>query len=318
MSGGDFGRTVKGWFAGRRKRRAVGACIGVAVVGIALGLLLGPRGATTRALGVSYPANRVAAATAPATTPSGSPEPTPDATPDATPSPSPDAGVVPAPVQSSAPAATPAPGPTVLLDPASFDFGKQNIAEGKGTIDVRLWNTGPLPLHVANLSAAGPFQVDPSPCAGSTLNQGQNCPIGIRFAPTQTGPVSGTITVTDDASPPTQTIPVTGVGTSPGAQFSVTSIAFKGAAPGPQTVTITSTGSGNLSVMLVRFSDSTTNFGVSDVNCVGGHAPGTTCTVQVAATGPPPGAGTQYGATLQIYTDAGGPTPQLIPVSWAP
>lgn len=316
MSGGDFGRSVRTLFGGRRKRTAIGACIGVALVGIGLGLLLGPRGATPRVLGVSHPATKVAAATAPAETPSDSPEPTPEVTPDATPSASPDAGVGPTAVPST-PAATPAPAPTALLDPTSFGFGDQNVGEGKGTIYVRLWSTGPLPLHVASLSVAGPFQVDPNPCAGSTLVQGQNCPIGIRFAPTHTGAVSGTVTVTDDASPPTQTIPVTGVGTEAGAQFSVSSIAFKGPAPGPQTVTITSTGSGYLSVMDLRFNDGTTHFGVTNGTCIGGHAPGTTCTFQVNTIGAEPSSATPYSSLLVVYTDAGSPG-QTIPLSWAP
>ena len=307
----------------RRGRVVAGMCIGVAVLGIAGGTVVGlTRGQpTTRVLGASHETGQVADTTAPAETPSGTGGITPVATPGATPGPTPGATrgltntAAPA-SQRTAPTASPAPAPIASLDLSAMDFGSENVGENNGTHYVNLRNSGGPPLHVVAASAGGPFQVVASPCVGATLTQGQNCPIGIEFQPTDTGPVSATLTVTDDSSPPTQTMSLSGVGTEAGMSLSQTSLAFRGRGGSAQTVTMTSTGSGDLNVLFMLFDKSTPNFAVIADSCVGGHPPGTQCTFQVEAT--PPAGASAYSATLLIYDDATGNAPQTISLSWRP
>lgn len=295
----------------RRKRAIVGACAALAVLAIAVGVL-----------GITDGGSRNAPAAAPRvgarvfdaqTTPHApSTQATPDVSPTATGTPAADSG---APAAGSATAA-PVPAPIASLNATALDFGSQNVGESNGVHFVTLTNQGNPVLHVRSVtSSAASFGLEEGACDGATLAAGQSCPIGIRFTPTSAGPLVGTITVADDASPSTQTVSVRGTGTTAGASVSATSLAFSGQPSTPVTVTVTSTGSGPLNIVDIFVTGTTPDFVVSSNTCIGGHPPGTQCTFQVNAA-PPSGTTTPFQGTLQIYDDAGGG--QSIALSWTP
>ena len=294
-------------FADRKKRWIVGACGAVTVLGIAGGVLGLTGGRSSKApIAASGVSTRVfGALTAP---PAESTQATPDATPAATDTPA---------VSSDAPAtAAPVPAPVASLNVPALDFGSQNVGESNGVHFVTLTNHGSTALHVRSVtSSAASFALEEGDCGGATLAAGQSCPIGIRFSPTSAGPLSGTIAVVDDASPPTQTVSLRGTGTVAGASLSATRLAFSGQPATPVTVTVTSTGSGPLNILDMFVTGQTPNFVVMSNSCIGGHPTGTQCTFQVNAA-PPSGTSTPYQATLQIYDDAGGG--QSITLSWSP
>lgn len=295
----------------RRKRWIAAACAAVAVLGITGGVLglTEPGGGKTPAAIAGVSARVFGAITTPQ---AQSPQATPNVSPSAAPTPAADSG---APAGGAATAAPP-PAPFASLNVTALNFGSQNIGESNGVHFVTLTNQGSPVLHVRSVaSSAASFSLDEGACGGATLAAGQSCPIGIRFAPTSAGAVSGTVTVTDDASPPTQTVSVTGTGTVAGASVSATSLSFSGQPTTPVTVTITSTGSGPLNILDMFVTGATPNFVVLSNTCIGGHPTGTKCTFQVNAA-PPSGATTPFQATLQIYDDAGGG--QSITLSWTP
>ena len=298
-------------FADRKKRWIVGACGAVAVLGIAGGVLgLTGGGASKAPIAAAGVSARVFGAQ---TTPAAqSPQATPDATPAATDTPAAGSDTA----GGGAATVAPAPAPVASLNVPALDFGSQNIGESNGVHFVTLTNHGSPALHVRSVaSSAASFALEEGDCGGATLAAGQSCPIGIRFSPTSAGPLSGTITVTDDASPPTQTLSLRGTGTVAGASVSATSLAFSGQPAAPVTVTVTSTGSGPLNILDIVVTGPTPNFVVLSNTCIGGHPPGTQCTFQVNAA-PPSGTTTPYQATLEIYDDPG--AGQSITLSWTP
>ncbi|MBV8528077.1 MAG: choice-of-anchor D domain-containing protein [Candidatus Dormibacteraeota bacterium] len=299
-------------FRDRRKRAIAGACATVAVLGMAAGVLVGPvRGGSGRS---PAPLSRVSARVSDATT--SAPAPTSDGTPEATAAPTSSPAADQTGLGGGSATAAPAPVPAASLEATALDFGAENVGESNGIHFLHLANPGGPALRVRSITtSADSFQLDEGACSGETLQSGQTCPIGIRFTPTAAGPLTATLTVTDDASPPTQTVRLSGTGTAAAASIDPTSIAFSGSSTGPVTVTMRSTGTGNLDVLDMVVTGPTPHFAISANTCISGHAPGTRCTFEVNAT-PPIGAAA-YRATLVIYDDAGGGS-QSIALSWAP
>jgi sugar lactone lactonase YvrE len=88
-----------------------------------------------------------------------------------------------------------------------------------GTLTATVENSGNAPLTISALALSNTnFQIDPSAttCApGSTLAVGVSCTIGVFFAPQETGSISATLTLTDNAlnaTAATQKFALTGVG----------------------------------------------------------------------------------------------------------
>jgi hypothetical protein len=92
------------------------------------------------------------------------------------------------------------------------NFG--TVARGKTvTSTVTLKNGGTAPLNISNIAigGTGPFAISGQTC-GATLAQGASCSVTVRFAPTTVGASTGTLTFTDDATPGTQTVSLSGTG----------------------------------------------------------------------------------------------------------
>jgi len=92
----------------------------------------------------------------------------------------------------------------------AVDFG----AELSGTVSaakaLTLMNTGNAPLVVASALVTGDFQVSAAACA-TPLAPGSGCTVTLSFAPTRSGPESGSLQITDNAG--VQTVTLTGQGT---------------------------------------------------------------------------------------------------------
>jgi trimeric autotransporter adhesin len=76
---------------------------------------------------------------------------------------------------------------------------------------IRLTSSGDQPLAISSVVASGPFNEN-NTCVTSVLNPGQTCSIVVVFTPTVSGPVTGQLTIADNAFPPQQTVPLSGTG----------------------------------------------------------------------------------------------------------
>jgi uncharacterized repeat protein (TIGR03803 family) len=116
---------------------------------------------------------------------------------------------------------------SVTLSPASLSFSSQTVSTTSAAQNVTLMNSGGTPLSITGISTSAGFN-ETNNC-GSSLAAAATCAIQVSFAPTAGGPLSGTLSVADNAGGSPQTIPIFGIG----ADFTI------GLAPSsPQSVSI--------------------------------------------------------------------------------
>jgi len=109
-----------------------------------------------------------------------------------------------------------APQQTATLAPSTLSFGGQPVGARSGAMSATLSNPGSS-LTIAGVAISGANSADfaeTDNCDGS-LAAGGNCQIQATFTPSQAGPESATLTVTDDAggvNGSTQTVALSGTG----------------------------------------------------------------------------------------------------------
>jgi hypothetical protein len=205
--------------------------------------------------------------------------------------------------------------PGVSLTPISLSFPATGVGLTALPQILTLTNNGGLPLALASIAASPDFTLAASTC-GTTLPAASACTLTIVFAPTAAGPVSGTLTLTDNAMPATQAAVLTGVG-----------IDFTLASNGPTSVTLPgSGGSGTYPLLLTSLTGLSGNVAIA---CSGVPA-NTTCNVLPAVA--PLGGTSTIAVTVETavapnpaiaarrQSSAFGPSPLLValllPVAW--
>lgn len=205
-------------------------------------------------------------------------------------------------------------GPFAVLSPTSLTFGNQNVGTTSGAQNVTLSNTGTATLNITGITASGDFAVQSSTC-GASLTAGSNCTISVTFTPTQTGPRSGTLSVTDNAPGSPQTGSLTGTGVAPAVMLKPTSLTFVTQVigkPSPaQNVILTNTGTGTLTISSITVTGTNAPDFSQTNTCGTSVAPGATCTISVVFD--PTGKNTRT-ASVSIVDNAAG-SPQSILLS---
>lgn len=213
------------------------------------------------------------------------------------------------------PATLPHPLPSaVRLSAASLSFS-QNAGTSGDTQAVSVSNFGGSPLTISGIATTGAF-TQTNNCPAS-LSGGASCTVSVSFAPATTGTSTGRLIVSDSAgnqvSP--QTVALTGLGTSPVASVSPTSLSFLGQVLGTASkakkITLSNTGNGPLEIASIVSSPQylQTNTCGSEV------APGGSCTISVSFS--PTSLGAVSGA-LTIADNAGTQTVSLSGTGSAP
>jgi phospholipase C len=98
--------------------------------------------------------------------------------------------------------------PAVSFSPTSLTFGQQIINTTSAGQDIKLTNTGTAKLTITSITASNKYTVT-STCPTDLL-AGQHCTITVSFAPTSTGTITGTVSMTDNASGSPHTVGLTG------------------------------------------------------------------------------------------------------------
>jgi hypothetical protein len=180
-------------------------------------------------------------------------------------------------------------------------------------------STEAVPVMIANSSASGDIAISnialqgdfsqTNNCPG-TLLAATNCELQLIFTPTAGGQRTGTITITDSAPGSPHIIDLLGTGEVPVLQIAPTSLTFGaqavGTTSGQQIITLTNTGTANLTVTLIN-----TTGDFTESNTCPGLSPGAECTITVTFT--PSATGTRTG-TLTIVDNAAG-SPETVMLS---
>jgi hypothetical protein len=100
----------------------------------------------------------------------------------------------------------------IVLTPNALAFGSLTVGATSGAQSITISNTGGNAATVQSVTVSGDFTLSANSC-GTTLAPSVGCTASIEFAPTASGPRSGTMTVVDSAG--TQVAQLTGMGMSP-------------------------------------------------------------------------------------------------------
>jgi Abnormal spindle-like microcephaly-assoc'd, ASPM-SPD-2-Hydin/Beta-propeller repeat len=197
---------------------------------------------------------------------------------------------------------------TTTISPTSLTFGSTQANTASAAQTVTVTNTGANPMVVSAVRATGNF-AQTNNC--STIAANASCTISVTFTPQASGPLSGAITLSDNANGNPHMVSLTGTGVAPVVKLSAASLTFTsqavGTTSGSQTIGVTNTGNGNLSfTSIVAQGDFTeTN------NCPASIAPSATCTVTVAFV--PTTSGARSGSIT--FTDVAAGSPQMVTLS---
>jgi hypothetical protein len=206
--------------------------------------------------------------------------------------------------------------PAASLSASSLAFGNQVVGTKSANQSVVVTNSGTGTLNIGAATVGASFAIASDGCSNAAVAPGASCTIQVAFAPTATGPASGTLSIPDDAPGSPHTVALSGTGVQPRATVSPSSLSFgsvkvgTGSPTAQQYVTITNPGTADLHIASNTFSGNAAfTIGTS---CAGlTVAPGASCKVGVYAS--PDTIGLRSG-TLVITDDAPG-SPQTVALS---
>lgn len=183
---------------------------------------------------------------------------------------------------------------------ASLAFAKRQVGASE-VKQVRLTNTGSLPLAVSGVSIPAGSFTQTNDCA--TVAAGAVCTVSVTFLPTSAGDKAGTLTFTHDGNGAT-TVNLTGSAVDPAATLSTPVIPGTDVgASNTAVATLKNTGIGALSVTVPGASSVTgTDFSFQATTCNGSLPAGAYCTVTVKFA---PTAATPRSGVLTVTTQAG-------------
>jgi MBG domain (YGX type)/Bacterial Ig-like domain (group 3)/Abnormal spindle-like microcephaly-assoc'd, ASPM-SPD-2-Hydin/Protein of unknown function (DUF1573) len=192
----------------------------------------------------------------------------------------------------------------VSLSTTSLLFGNQVVGTISAAQQVTLANVGTTTLTISNIQWSANFS-DSNNCGGS-LAPGRSCRINVRFAPTTTGVLTGTLTITDSDITSPQVITLTGTGVQAAASFTPTSYSFgtqaRRTTSAPFTFTLTNNGSTTLNINSIGLAGANPGqFIITSRTCSNTLAVGATCNISVAFA---PNGRQAYSATLRVVDNA--------------
>jgi len=202
-------------------------------------------------------------------------------------------------------------GPVVTLLPTGLTFGTQLAGTTSSRQYVTLSNTGDETLTITTIAASANFSQTNN--CGAAVSAGASCTITVIFRPHAIGTLTGTVTITDNATTSPQSVSLNGVGSV--VTLLPSSLNFGNQTVGttspPLTATLTNYSRQAVSVRAVRLSGNNPG-GFAQINTCGTSVPaGASCTISVSFT--PKGKGAKS-ATLDVV-DNGGGSPQTVNLS---
>ena len=195
----------------------------------------------------------------------------------------------------------------VTLSTANLTFQNQAQGTTSPARGITLYNNQSVPLNITSITTSGDFAASGCP---SPVGAHSNCVISVTFTPTALGLLSGTMTISDDASNSPQTANLSGLGVQP-VTFSPSGTILFGnqvvnTTSSAKTVTLTN----NQSVPL-NISSVTTTGDYSASGCPSSLGANSSCSINITFT--PTAIGSRTG-TLTVADDAS-TSPQTLSLS---
>jgi hypothetical protein len=200
--------------------------------------------------------------------------------------------------------------PAVRLLPASLAFPAQVVLTTSAAQTVTLTNTGLGILSITKVSVTGSF-TQTNTC-GTSVGSGGSCEFSVKFEPTKSGTLAGSVSITDDASGSPQEITFTGTGTD--VQLAPTSLSFGNQPVGKKSVAqkITLSNKASVAVSITGISITGDKGDFAQTNTCGKSvAAGASCSIEVTFE---PAADGKRTADVSII-DNGGGSPQTVGLS---
>jgi len=176
--------------------------------------------------------------------------------------------------------------PVVSLSPTSLAFGNEQVGI-PSSLPLTLKNTGSATLTIKKVAIAGangPDFTQTNTC-GTSVAAGASCTFTVIFNPSWTGTRAGSLTITDNASPTTQTVNLSGTGLAPGVEFTPSSLAFPNQALSTsstsQAITLTNNGQTALAISGLTVAGSNPTDFAQTNNCGSSLAINASCTITV-------------------------------------
>lgn len=195
---------------------------------------------------------------------------------------------------------------SVSLSTTSLLFGNQVVGTRSASQTVTLVNVGTTTLTISNIQWSANFS-DNNNCGGS-LAPGRSCRINVVFAPTTTGVLTGTLTITDSDVTSPQIVTLTGTGVQAAALLTPTSHSFgtqaRRTTSAPFTFMLSNTGTASLTINSINLGGANPNqFAIQSRTCTNTLAAGSSCNINVVFS---PTNRATYNATLQVNDNAPG------------
>jgi hypothetical protein len=204
---------------------------------------------------------------------------------------------------------------TLSVSMTSLAFPNTAVGTTSDLQTVTLTNTGTASVTLSSIALGGTNAtsfVDLNGCA-ATLAANASCSVYVAFKPTAAGALTGTLTITDNATGSPQKVTLTGTGTAvPALKLSTTTLAFGtekvGSSSAVQTVTLTNSGTATVELDSITLGGTNATSFLALNTCGATLTAGATCTVYAGFTPTVTGSLT---ASLSIVSNGSG-SPQSV------
>ncbi|HEY0702720.1 MAG TPA: choice-of-anchor D domain-containing protein, partial [Candidatus Acidoferrales bacterium] len=214
--------------------------------------------------------------------------------------------------------------PVLAIVPSSLDFGSQPVGMTSATQVVTFTNNGSSDLNISGFAITGASSTSfgyvakgANACTLPTakLAAAASCTLSVDFIPTAAGPVTATLTISDNAQGSPQMVALSGNGGTTGISISPSSFSFApesvGISSAPVTANIKNTGTSPLTMAVSLAGSDPADFSETDTCSQSPLGAGQSCIVNLAFA--PKQAGNRS-AVVQL-SDNAPQNPQTIPLS---
>ena len=202
---------------------------------------------------------------------------------------------------------------TLVFAPTNLNFGTEALNTTSALKTVKLTNNTGAKLTISKIAVSAGYSQTNS--CGTGGGVGGTCIIAVTFTPTTIGMVSGTLTITDNATGSPQTIPLTGVGIAASVSFAPGSLTFAdqvvNTSSAAGVVVLTNTGGAPLAINSITLGSSNPGDFSQTNNCGASVAAGSSCSI--SATFTPTASGIRT-ASITVSDSASG-SPQSVPLT---
>lgn len=175
--------------------------------------------------------------------------------------------------------------PPIAVAPSSLAFGNQLVGSTSAAQTIKVSNNGSTATTIG-VAVGGEFaETNTCPVSPATLAPATSCTIGVTFKPTATGPLTGSVTITDTLPGSPQIVGLTGTGVAPIVTLSGTSLGFGnqnvGASSASQMVMLSNSGTALLTISTITITGAN-NGDFSQTNTCGASVnAGANCSISV-------------------------------------